>query len=173
MKSWSLFRVALVALLSFALFGCFRSVEPLIGEGEADHPFESVTYVQAGGGEEVTLVRSGDAYRPANEDTDDRVWLKVLDENLYLAQLAPADASGPGYMYGIVRVAPDRKSFVMTASVAEASDIAALSQDHEGLGPCPDDPETVCIENDNAYIAYSEESEVARRKTVYNILKME
>lgn len=173
MMSWNLFRVAAIALLSLALAGCFRSIEPLIGEGEADFPFQSLTYAQDGGGEEVTLVRVGNAYRPANEDTDDRVWLKELGEDRYLAQLAPANATGPGYMYAIVRVASDRKSFTMTAAVADASDLAAIRQDFEGLGPCPDDPETVCIENANTYVAYSQEAEVARRGTAFNILKME
>ena len=122
----NLFRLAAVTLVSLSLAGCFRTALPLIAPGEADFPFETLTYVETDGGDEITLVRAGEAYRPANEDTEDRVAFKSLGPDLYLVQLLSMESGEPDYLYGLIKVSPDRSGFIMSAAVAGKEDLAAV-----------------------------------------------
>jgi hypothetical protein len=172
MKPWRFLHLAAIALVSLSLAGCFRTVEPLISAGEADFPFETLTYVEARGGDEITLVRAGDEYRPANEDIADRVMFKALDTNLFLVQLLSMETGEPAYLYGLIRLSPDMKSFVMAASVAAKDDLAAVRDGYAGLALCDEDPDTVCIEELDAYKAYALQDKVMSKATAYRIIRM-
>lgn len=164
--------IAALMLVSIGLAGCFKTAEPLIAPGEADFPFETLTYIQASGGEEITLVRVGEAYRPANEETGDRVAFRTLGQDLYLVQLLSMESGEPAYLYGLIKVSPDRSGFVMSAAVAGKEDLAAVRGGYAGLVLCEDDPDTLCIESLDAYKAYALRDEVMARSTAYRILSM-
>jgi len=172
MKRWSILRLAAIALVSMSLAGCFRTAVPLIVPGEADFPFETLTYVEANGGEEVTLIRAGDEYRPANEDIADRVMFKALGTNLFLVQLLSMETGEPAYLYGLIKLSPDMKGFVMAASVAAKDDLAAVRDGYAGLVLCEEDPDTVCIEDLDSYKGYALQDAVMSKATAYRILSM-
>lgn len=166
------FRSAALFAAVAALSGCFRSEQPLIAPGKGDFPFETLTYIEAAGSNEVTLVRDGDSYRAAKEGEKDRLVLKSLGADRYLAQIEAPEGSGPGYLYGVVVVAADRKGFVVSAGYADDEDVAAIREGVEGLAPCTDDAGTVCVEDLDAYRHYAEQADVLKRGTSYRIVRM-
>ena len=164
--------IAALVLASVALAGCFKAVDPLIVPGAADFPFETLTYVEASGGDEITLVRAGEAYRPANENTNDRVTFKMLGPDMYLAQLTSSHDDKKLYLYGIIKLTADRSGFVMATAVADSEDLAAVRSGYDGLSLCQDDPDTICIESLDAYMAYSVQDSVMSRGEAYRIVSM-
>jgi hypothetical protein len=172
MITWKPFRFAVLALFSLNLAGCFKAAEPLIVPGEADFPFETLTYVEESGSDAITLVRAGDAYRPANENTNDRVMFKVLGPDTYLVQLTSSHDDETLHLYGFIKLTADRSGFVMATAVAGTEDLAAIWSGYDGLSLCEDDPDTICIENLDAYIAYSVQDSVMSRGKAYRIVSM-
>lgn len=166
------FRRGVIFAACLLLAGCFRSETPLIAPGEGDYPFETVTYKETDGGQRITLVRTGDGYKPADEDTEERLLLKSLGDDTYLAQVKASESEGPGYLYGVVSVSPDPGGFIVAAGYAEDADIAAVRAGIEGLALCVDDADTVCIDSLDAYRRYAAQDEVVKRGTAYRILQM-
>ena len=157
-------RRAALAFVTALLAGCFASQEPLISADAADYPFESLTYLRAGSDEENTLVRVEGGYRPPDEtDSPDRLLLKDMGNGYFVVQVTMGNSGGSsgrlGYLYGLVRVSPDRTSFVMTASEAEDPDLAAVESGYPGLAICANDPDTVCVEDLEGYAAFGRQAE--------------
>ncbi len=163
---------AAVVLASLALAGCFTSERPLITAADADYPFESLTYMRTDGGEEITLERAADGYAPTSEgETADRLLLKAMGEDLYVAQTAAPNSDGSRYLYGLIRVAPDRKAFVVAAGMAEDADLEAVRGGVPGLRICEQDDDTICIDSLEAYLAYARETETGD-ETPHTILNI-
>jgi hypothetical protein len=166
------FRRVVILAACLSLAGCFRSETPLIAPGEGDYPFETVTYKEADGSQRITLVRTGDGYKPADEETGERLLLKALGDDTYLAQVKASESEGPGYLYGIVSVSPDPGGFIVAAGYAEDADIAAVRAGIDGLVLCAEDADTVCIDSLEAYRRYAARDEVVKRGNAYRILEM-
>lgn len=154
------------------LAGCFRSESPLIAPGEGDFPFETMTYQQTDGGQEIKLVRTENGYTSTDEGAEERLLLKALGDNIYLAQVKASEGEGPGYLYGIVSFSKDANEFVVAAGYAEEADIGTIREGIEGLAVCADGADTVCIDSLDAYRAYAMRDDVAKRGTTYRILEM-
>ena len=138
------------------LAGCFTSEQPMITADNADYPFESLTYMRTDGGEEITLERAAGGYAPTSEgETSDRLLLKAMGEDLYVAQTAVPNSDGSRFLYGLIKVAPDRKTFVVAAGVAEDADLEAVRAGVPGLRICEQDDDTVCIDSLEAYLDYA------------------
>ncbi|HSM42418.1 MAG TPA: hypothetical protein VK862_16835 [Afifellaceae bacterium] len=166
------FRSAAMLAACMLLAGCFRSETPLIAPGEGDYPFQTVTYEEAGGGQKITLVRTDDGYRPADETTGERLLRNGLGDDTYLAQVEASEGEGPGYLYGIISLSQEPGGFVVAAGYAEDADIAAIRAGIDGLALCAEDTDTVCVESLDAYRRYAARDEVVERGTEYRILEM-
>ena len=165
-------RRVMILVACILLAGCFRSEAPLIAQGEGDYPFETITYQQTDGGQQITLVRVEDGYTSTDEDTEERLLLKALGDDIYLAQVKAAEGEGPGYLYGIISFSKEPSEFVVAAGYAEEADIGAIREGIEGLAVCADDAGTVCIDSLDAYREYALRDEVGKRGTTYRILEM-
>lgn len=169
-----LIRTAALACISLGLSGCFTSEQPLVSAGDADFPFESLTYHQADSEDRVTLLRVSDGYRPASEaDADDRVLLKAVGEGLYVAQVRAPGSDEGRYLYGLIRVANDRMSFVMTASEASETDLAAVRAGVAGLFICKDDRHLVCVDDLVGYADYAQTEGAGKTSQKYDVLNVE
>jgi len=154
------------------LAGCFTSERPLINAADADYPFESLTYMRTDGGEEITLERAADGYFPTAEGkTADKLLLKAMGDDLYVAQVAAPNSDGSRFLYGLIKVAPDRKAFVVGAGMAEDADLEAVRAGVPGLRICEQDDDTICIDSLEAYLAYAREARTGA-ETPHTILNI-
>jgi len=161
--------VVIIALL-LGLSGCFKSSRELISAVEADFPFTAITYIQNGGDKKITLNRVDDRYLNAKEGEQDYLRFKAIDENTYIVQVTIVDSKAPTYLFGLVRVSVDRKSFEVIKGIAQAIDLAATRKGQLGLKPCGDGD--VCIATLKDYIAYAREAPPADSSSRFQILAL-
>ena len=139
-KKTALLIILIVSALG--LSGCFKSEQPLISAGDADFPFTTITYADPNG-TEYTLEKSGDAYLSTEDGDETALRLTAIDENTFIGQIFAEDDGGDGYLYALVEVSEDRKSFSFVHPVAGEQALAAANQGTYGFRPCDDG--FVCI----------------------------
>ena len=149
-------KFSVIAILLFGLSGCFKSNEELISADNADFPFKTITYAEAGDQQKITFKRVGDSYLSTKEGEKDSVRFKKFGENLYVAQLTTIERDKPLYLYALVKVAPDRKSFELIKSIAETVDLAAAGEGKSGLNVCEE--EFVCVSILKNYFEYARDA---------------
>ena len=148
-------KVALIVILvvsALGLTGCFKSEQPLISAGDADFPFTTITYADPNG-KEITLNKTGDTYVNTDDGDESALRLKALDENTFIGQIAVEDDDGDGYLYALVEIAEDRKSFYFLHPVANEQAIAAANQGKHGFRPCDDG--FVCISTLDGFVKFA------------------
>lgn len=146
---------ALWLILLAGLAGCFASKDRLILPHEADFPFQSMTFVAADGEEQVTLVRRDDGYVSTKEDSKEVILFKLIEADTYVGQMSFASDGGLAQLYGVIRFAPDRKSFEVIRGIAEESDIQAAKAGEWGFHICEEDSDFVCIADIEAYARHA------------------
>lgn len=164
-------KLAIITALLIGLTGCFKSGEALINADNADFPFTTLTYVEAGGDDKITLERDGDRYLNIAENEGAYVRLQTISENLYVVQITTTDSGQSSYLYGLIRVAPDRKSFEIVKGFAGSGDLEAARQGQPGLSVCDDD--MICVESLKSYVDYARAAPAADNPAKFQILVLE
>ncbi|MHA1524268.1 MAG: hypothetical protein ACTSY1_07645 [Alphaproteobacteria bacterium] len=164
-------KITALVFLLVGLAGCFKSGKELIRADNAVFPFKTLTYVDAGGDDKITLERVGDKYLNIGEKDGVYVRLKALGENVFVAQISAPDTKGPMHLYGLIKVSPDRKSFEIIRGYAGSSDLAAVRAGTPGLFVCDDD--SVCISALENYIDYAQAAPPEESQSQFQILKLE
>jgi hypothetical protein len=158
-------------VLLLGLSGCFKSDKELIVASNADFPFTTITYLNGDGETKVTLQRFGDRYLITSEEGKDYVRFKAFGKNTYVAQLTTVEQTGLTYMFGFIRVSPDRKSFELIKGVALAADLAAARTGQPGFSVC--DKDSVCIATLKDYVEYADKTPPADAGKRLQILTLE
>jgi len=143
----------------------------LISATDADFPFTSITYLSGDGITKITLERVGDKYLNPAEKGIDYVRFKAFGKNTYVAQLTTTEAAGPAYLFGFIKVSPDRKSFELIKGFAQARDLAAARQGKAGFNICDND--SVCIATLKDYVEYARKAPAADASARLQILALE
>jgi hypothetical protein len=171
-KSRYIARLIALVVLAAGLTGCFKSRAELISADAADYPFQTITYTPDGEDDNITLVRTGDRYLVAGGSGRASVRFKALGNNTYALQISDVeDDDRPIYLYGFIRLAPDKASFELIKGIAEAEDLKAVADGKAGFITCPDDDGSVCISTLEGYIGYAMKAGAGGAKR-FNILEM-
>lgn len=164
-------KLTVIVVLLAGLSGCFKSGAPLIVAANADFPFTTLTYANVGSDDKITLVRDGDKYVNSGEDDGAAVLLQAISKNVFVAQISAPDDDKTIYLYGLIKVSADRKSFEIVKGYAEPDDVAAARQGQPGFSVCDDDQ--VCVATLKAYVAYAQAAPPAQRPARFQILTLE
>lgn len=150
-------RLIVLVALTIGLSGCFKSDKPFITAKNADYPFTSIIYYEEGSEKSTTaLKRVGDKYVDAKGSEKAFARFKKIEKNLYVVQVTDTNKSGTFHLYGLIKLAADKKSFVMFSGVAEPRDIATVKSGVPGLTVCAKN--FICLSNLNAYAQYAREA---------------
>jgi len=155
MKTMCIIKIIVIALLSVSLTGCFKSDVALISAGDADYPFEIITYVRVDDDDKITLKRVGDRYVNIAEKDKAFVRMKALGDHMFVAQITELKDGKPFHLYGVIRLAPDRTGFELIKGVAKPNDLTAVRDGKVGLSICPEDDDMVCIGTLKGFVDYA------------------
>jgi len=162
-------RFCLLAVVAFSLSGCFTSKKELVTAANADFPFKTITYIESGSKKPTTLTRTGNRYIDTSSKEKSYIRLKKTGKNSYIGQIAGKSGDKIVYLYAIIKVSADKKTFTLSKAVAGKKDIAAAQKGHSGMSVCSDD--SVCISTLEGFAKYARKSPSAKDDiSTYRIL---
>lgn len=148
----------LVAALAFAgLAGCYTSERPLIGEADAVADYAKITFQgKDDDSKPAVFTREGAHYTSSSEGQTTALYLKRIDGDYYVAQLAgPGNDGSTQVLYGYLHLDVPNKQAEAWRTFGTKDDIQT------GFHMCKD---AVCIDDLNVYVAYAQKAVADNQK---------
>lgn len=114
-----------LAVLAFALSGCFTSETPLITGATASYPYESLV-LRGDDGVEITVARNGDYYEYGTDPDKVRLMLQDFGDGLYLMQMAGQGEEGESQsLYAVLLIDEDAMTISLYRTIIREEDYDA------------------------------------------------
>jgi hypothetical protein len=165
MRAMKPIRLLAVLCALIALASCYVTDKPLISDAQSVAPYAKMTFQGRDAGDSAAeFTRTGRHYTTTDNDGTVLTLNLRPDGDYYVAQLGGRDGDKDQYLYGYLRLDPDK-------GIATAYRTFGTKDDaRDGLRACND---VICIDSLAAYITYAKEEVASGKPDTTFTLKVE